>query len=706
MPYQRFGYAPSGDLVATHTYTNAMDAVSEFYAYDVLGNRIATTDALGNTVYKAFDPFGNLISEWGATYPVRYTYDTQNRRTSLSTTRDGDTWDVTRWIYDTATGLCTSKIYADGSTVAYTYTPDGLSLRTTYASGRWTENVYNERREVIETLSSDNADNVSYVKDEFGRIVSEANSVATVTYSLTSSGIATNELWTLGNHTATVARSLDRCGRILFNNGMHFAYSEDGKLKGLSNGLAKVEYLYSLDRLDVGYKIELPNGRIFTRNSVRDSFRRGLMVNVASSVNGSKVDNIAYVYDALGRPVHRNSDSFSYNGRSEVIGATVSGVASVYGYDEIGNSSLFEVNNVNQYSQFQHDLDGNLLFDGNLSFAYDSNNRLKTVSSNGVLLVTNFYDARSRRVKKVTADATITFFYDDWNLIEERIAYTNGTTSTIKYYWGTDISGMLQGAGGIGGLLYQTIDGVIYLPSCDNNGNILKYVDENGNIVASYTYNAFGALIAKSGPRADVFRHRFSTKYFDVETGLYYYGYRFYHPALMRWLNRDPIEEDGGVNLYGFCGNNGVVKYDKFGLAHFEVRKLSAAPGIIPYSCFGAIIGLGPAVALDLGLANKWNIEILHEHLFYDDGTNVGYGEDREFVETSKKGYYRRDPTEYDDCIMKEAQKRVPKPPYSLIGWGSAKKYNCQDYADSLRNEYSKLVNDKEVRCKCKKVKK
>ena len=229
-----------------------------------------------------------------------------------------------------------------------------------------------------------------------------------------------------------------------------------------------------------------------------------------------------------------------------------------------------------------------------------------------------------------------------------------------------------------------------------------KYVDANGGVVASYTYDAFGKLIAKSGPLADFFRHRFSTKYFDIETGLYHYGYRFYHPALMRWLNRDPIEENGGVNLYGFCGNNGVVKYDKFGLAHFEVRKLSGAPGIIPYSCFGAIIGLGPALALDLGLANKWNIEILHEHLFYDDGTNVGYGEDGKFSEKSKDGYKKRDSVHYDDCIMREAEKRVKPPPYSLIGWGKPK-YNCQDYADALRQKYEELKNDNAIKCKCKK---
>ena len=51
-------------------------------------------------------------------------------------------------------------------------------------------------------------------------------------------------------------------------------------------------------------------------------------------------------------------------------------------------------------------------------------------------------------------------------------------------------------------------------------------------------------------------------KYFDAETSLYYYGHRFYSPVLRRWLNRDPIEEDGGLNLYGFCGNNAIFSVD------------------------------------------------------------------------------------------------------------------------------------------------
>ena len=150
-------------------------------------------------------------------------------------------------------------------------------------------------------------------------------------------------------------------------------------------------------------------------------------------------------------------------------------------------------------------------------------------------------------------------------------AYTNGAYSTIHYCWGNDLSGTLQGAGGVGGLLYLKRNGAIYVPHADANGNIVRYTDTAGNVVAEYTYDAFGKTIAQSGSMADIFRIRFSSKYYDSETGLYYYGYRFYSPVLMRWLNRDPIEEEGGLNLYGFCGNAAVGNIDLYGLVRLTV---------------------------------------------------------------------------------------------------------------------------------------
>lgn len=191
------------------------------------------------------------------------------------------------------------------------------------------------------------------------------------------------------------------------------------------------------------------------------------------------------------------------------------------------------------------------------------NSKLITIHfSNNILLLANHYDAQSRRVRKITPSATHTYFYDGWNLIEERVAYTNGETETIQYVWGKDLSGSLQGAGGVGGLLWLKLNGELYVPCYDNNGNITAYVDGQGNVVASYVYDAFGRTISQSGPLRDTFHHRFSTKYYDNETGLYYYGYRFYSPSLSRWLNHDPIEEVGGGNLYAFCGNSPFKLFD------------------------------------------------------------------------------------------------------------------------------------------------
>ena len=323
--------------------------------------------------------------------------------------------------------------------------------------------------------------------------------------------------------------------------------------------------------------------------------------------------SFAYAYDALSRPISRNADTFGYNVRGEVVSATVGGNGEAHSYDHIGNAVLaasggvtnaYAANSLNQYTQVgraapcppspdgglgqaappvtpAYDADGNLTAFGPWAYAYDAANRLVSVSSNGVPLVTNFYDAQSRRVRKVTPEATTTCFYDGWNLVEERIAHTNGTTSTIHYYWGKDLSGSFQDAGGIGGLIYLTVDGVPYVPFYDSNGNVTHYCNANGAVVAAYTYGAFGKTVAQSGPLSDIFRHRFSTKYFDGETGLYYYGYRFYVPSLMRWLNRDPIGEDGGANLYSLINNNPISGSDYLGLAIIVIKHL---PGTTPPS--------------------------------------------------------------------------------------------------------------------------
>ncbi len=122
----------------------------------------------------------------------------------------------------------------------------------------------------------------------------------------------------------------------------------------------------------------------------------------------------------------------------------------------------------------------------------------------------------------------------------------------------------MQGAGGL--LMAQDGDNR-YLPMYDGNGNVhgmIKAAD--GSIAAAYEYDAFGKVLRESGPYAASNPFQFSTKYTDIESGLVYYGLRYYSPTLGRFVNKDPIEEQGGLNLYGFCGNNGVNRWDYLGM--------------------------------------------------------------------------------------------------------------------------------------------
>lgn len=476
-----------------------------------------------------------------------------------------------------------------------------------------------------------------------------------------------------------------------------------------------------------GYTLTTPSGNTIRRIVERDDYRRSLVTNCVTYFNSSLIDSNVYAFDALSRPTARTTgttgispvdSTFAYNNRSEVVSAAIGTNLFTHAYDDIGNHLLFgdnattntyTHNNLNQITSLlrasqplafsagevitAYDIDGNMTQCGDWSFTYDAANQLKMVSSNGVLLVTNFYDAKSRRVKKVTTEATTTFFYDGWNLIEERVVYASGTTSTIRYYWGKDLSGTLQGSGGVGGLLYLTIDGVLYVPDYDNIGNITRYLDVNGNTVAQYTYDAFGGTLSQSGTMCNVFRHRFSTKHLDVETGLYYYGYRFYSPLLMRWINRDSIEEFGGFNLYGFCGNNGICKFDKDGRAYFAKRVLDG-------QSWNEKTSINPAL-------DKMDWEWSHEQLFY--GTpekpldDVGYFDDGKVRKDKIRGKYKYVVTSsgYDDCVMRKAVALVKPEKYNVAFAFLPLFDNCQSYAAKLRSKYAELMENERVLCEC-----
>jgi RHS repeat-associated protein len=348
---------------------------------------------------------------------------------------------------------------------------------------------------------------------------------------------------------------------------------------------------------------------------------------LASKVNAIAGNNIpssfAYGVNAIGQrttvsPVMVNNQPVStytpkwawdYNDQGELIEANDQAGSNdrAFQYDDIGNREKtvngllgnlpsapvnYTANPLNQYTATPlavaspvFDADGNLTEDREANkdsedrqYVWDAENRLIAVNSvtrnaQGDItattgLVTYQYDYMSRLITRTTTAGTTRFLYDGWNLIAE---YT-GTTLTKTYTWGMDLSGTMQGAGGVGGLLAVNDGTASYYPTFDGNGNVSEYlavaIVNNVpvvSIVAHYEYDAFGNTVVWSGAKVADFSHRFSTKSLDQVTGWYYYGYRYYDPLTGRWPSRDPIEEEGGINLYGFVENSSINYIDYLG---------------------------------------------------------------------------------------------------------------------------------------------
>ncbi len=142
----------------------------------------------------------------------------------------------------------------------------------------------------------------------------------------------------------------------------------------------------------------------------------------------------------------------------------------------------------------------------------------------------------------------------------------------VAYTRGKDLSGSLEGAGGIGGLLARSTWGGSSWSShalyhADGNGNVTKLIDSGSEAsVATYRYDPFGNTLSSSDTLSPPNVYRFSSKELHLASGMYYYGYRFYDPSRQRWLNRDPLLELGGINLYELALNDPIGICDPLGL--------------------------------------------------------------------------------------------------------------------------------------------
>jgi RHS repeat-associated protein len=317
--------------------------------------------------------------------------------------------------------------------------------------------------------------------------------------------------------------------------------------------------------------------------------------------DGQLISSLGYLSD--GTPVAAEQLSFVYDAGFNITQRSVNGAATTYSVNDLNEVTGDGVNT------YGYDNNGNRtsqsLGTGSYSYSYDDENRLISVATDTSTTPaasrwrTDFvYDGlgRLRDRKDYTwtgspgdwaVSAETRYLYDGKRVVQERDA---SNTPTTTYTRGKDLSGSLEEAGGIGGLISRSYFYGSRHAWChaDGNGNVTYMGSRLDGWLASYKYDGYGRTISSSGSMAGANGYRFSSKEIHVNSGMYYYGYRFYDPNLQKWLNRDPLREPGfealraqrviwpnkGPNLYEFVGNAPTEWCDPEGLTlYYCVRK-------------------------------------------------------------------------------------------------------------------------------------
>ncbi|QYY36714.1 RHS repeat-associated core domain-containing protein [Ruficoccus sp. ZRK36] len=591
-----YGYDPLYGYQTSISYGDGVTASVTYSEFDRAGRAGQVSDASGTRIL-GFDA-GRVVSEtysasgepWDG-FVVNHDYDDASRLSSVSVSDGASSMHAVEYGYDANTGRLGTVSFAQG----------GETHTATYGYKEGTSQIDS----VVQTQGSAEVLAVGKDYDNLGRLRS-------LSYGQPHQELGMTYAYNMANQRTYATRG----------NGEYWRYGYDAlgqvvsATKSLPGGQIVPGYTFSYGFDDIGNRSAAGRDGNAARRQQYYAGTDATGVNGANALNQYGSRSVPRVLGVLGmananatvtanaQAATRTGDYYQalldYSSGEAPDAARYEDILLVGTYAGQGANGTDAVAEVETRAylppnpeNFTYDDDGNLKSDSRWLYAWDGENRLVTLEPTATAIslglpgqkLTFTYDSQGRRVKKEVYDwsdttstwetspaATTAFLYDDWNLLAELDYDVSGVqVGSRTYAWGIDLSGSLQGAGGVGGLLAVNVSNGssagTYYPAYDGNGNVMAYVDAaGGEVAARFEYGPFGEPLRATGSAADALTYRFSTKYTDPETGLLYYGYRYYSPGMGRWLSRDPIEEEGGMNLYVFVGNNGVNGWDQLGM--------------------------------------------------------------------------------------------------------------------------------------------
>jgi RHS repeat-associated protein len=600
------------------------DSQTTSYMYNAAGQVTSTTNALGQTTQFQYNATSDLTSVINANgiAAATYTYDAFDR---VATFTDSEGWTVA-CTYDPANRI-TGITYPDGTAETNTYRNLDLISHTDRQGRTWTYSYDADRRLISGTDPAGQQTLRGY--DPSGRLTSLTDPKGNVTaWTYDIEGRLTAKTYadsstlttTYENTTSRVYAVADALGQT-----KQYTYAEDDNPIGvnylnavnatpnvsftwdpfyprptaMTDGTGTTTYTYVPVGSDGALQRQQETPPLAGAAITYGYDALGRLASRTASGAGTET----FAYDAIGRVVTHTSDlgsfTLTYLGQTgQVAGRSLSGSSLATNWSYLPNSGdrrLAGITNVGlssgQTSSYQYTTTPENFISGitetsdqpipappvvQQSATYNNLNQLTTLSgqtltSDAAGTLTYTWDAENRLIGigypgqpgKATA-----FTYDG---LGRRVAISStpaggGSATTTSYIWCGLSPCQARNAAGAPVRGYyaegEMVSGSPVYYGVDQLGSVRRAFANAGSAPA-YEFDPYGNPLQTTPPLTD---YGYAGMMYNADSGLYLTPFRAYDPVSGRWLSRDPIGENGGLNLYAYVNNDPLNVTDPSGM--------------------------------------------------------------------------------------------------------------------------------------------
>lgn len=581
------------------TYSNS--TAGSTYVYSADNTLASETNRLGKTTNYYYNSSGNKIREEFDIYKFYY-----RDHGELTEVKVNDVTKVT-YNYNGSTNLLQSTVYANGDTIYYTYDANNnlVAERRNNESSPYVTYTYNTDNELTLKTDYDNDIEYSYgtngsvsvmrVSDDFvlqdysessneDEVDSEDDVINTINEHRYGRSITSS----VTNHSyAITVDSVGTANYSFTNNAKNNVASEEVRFNTNANAFSTA---YTYDSND-----NITNKTVALGSNVSLSFVN--TYDAKNRITSSSLGNNgqAYSYDQYGQltqvvdSANEFTESYTYDSRGNILSKNkvyddVNTPAETTSFTYGNNAWQDELTAVNGTS-LTYDANGNVLSYGTKTFTWKNGRVLSNITDSGTNTSISYsYDENGIRLSKTVNGTTTWYTVKDGVILSQT---TGGNTMFFQY----DNSG-----NPLGFVRYDTQ----YFYITNQMGDVVGITDTTGNLIATYSYGAWGEVLAVTPATAGNTTQlaiandnplRYRGYYYDAETSYYYLQSRYYDPGICRFLNADSVnllpsmqDRVAGSSVFVYCENNPINIVDYAGsltIAVFAKYALKMLMGIV-----------------------------------------------------------------------------------------------------------------------------